>query len=247
MPDLRPDAVVVGAGIAGLVAARDLAAGGLSVLVLEGSPVIGGKLRLARVAGVEIDVGAESMLARRPEAVGLAAELGIDLVHPVSGSAQLWTRGAMRPLPRTLLGVPLDLEELEASRVLSEEGLERARHEVVRPLDLADVSVADLLGSRLGPEVVDRLAEPLLAGVYAGHASNLSAYAAMPQVVALLREHGSLLAAASAVPRASDEPVFAGIEGGLGLLPRVLAADGPCRCGPTRPCESSRAPARASG
>jgi oxygen-dependent protoporphyrinogen oxidase len=225
VPDLRPDAVVVGAGIAGLVAARDLAAAGLSVLVFEGSPDVGGKLRLAHVAGVEIDVGAESMLARRPEAVGLAAELGIDLVHPVSGSSQLWTRGAMRPLPRTLLGVPLDLAQLEASGVLSEAGLERTRHEVARPLDETDVSVAELLGSRLGTEVVDRLAEPLLAGVYAGHASNLSAYAAMPQVVALLREHGSLLAAAAAVPPASEEPVFAGIEGGVGLLPRLLAAD----------------------
>jgi oxygen-dependent protoporphyrinogen oxidase len=222
VPDLRPDAVVVGGGVAGLVAARDLAAGGRSVLVLEGSPEVGGKLRLGTIAGVQVDVGAESMLARRPEAVGLVAELGIDLVHPVAGSSQLWTRGAMRPLPRTLLGVPLDLDQLAASAVLSDEGLERARHEKVRPLEEDDVSVADLLGSRLGPEVVDRLAEPLLGGVYAGHASNLSAYAAMPQVVALLREHGSLLAAAAAVPPASEEPVFGGIAGGLGLLPRAL-------------------------
>jgi len=224
VPETRADAVVVGGGVAGLTAARDLAAAGLSVLVLEGSPVVGGKLRLAPVAGAEVDVGAESMLARRPEAVGLAAELGIDLVHPVSGSSQLWTRGDLRPLPRTLLGVPLDLPGLAASGVLSEDGLERARHETVRPWGEGDVSVAELLGSRLGPEVVDRLAEPLLAGVYAGRASNLSALAAIPQVVALLREHGSLLAAAATVPPASEEPVFAGIEGGLGQLPRLIAA-----------------------
>ena len=224
MPDSSPDAVVVGAGIAGLTAARDLAEAGLSVLVLESSPDVGGKLRLATVAGVEIDVGAESMLARRPEAVGLAAQLGVDLVHPASGSAQLWTRGSLRPLPRTLLGVPLDPSGLAASGVLSEEGLDRATHETVLPLGDVDVSVAELLGSRLGPEVVDRLAEPLLAGVYAGHAANLSAHAAIPQVVALLREHGSLLAAAAAVPPAADAPVFAGVEGGVGLLPRRLAA-----------------------
>ncbi len=224
VPETRPDAVVVGGGVAGLTAARDLAAAGLSVLVLEGSPQVGGKLRLAQVAGVEVDAGAESMLARRPEAVGLAAELGIDLVHPVSGSSQLWTRGELRPLPRTLLGVPLDLPGLAASGVLSDAGLERARHETVVPWRETDVSVAELLGSRLGPEVVDRLAEPLLAGVYAGHASNLSALAAIPQVVTLLREHGSLLAAAATVPSASEEPVFAGIEGGLGLLPRLISA-----------------------
>jgi protoporphyrinogen/coproporphyrinogen III oxidase len=223
VPDSSPDAVVVGGGIAGLTAARDLVTAGLSVLVLESSPDVGGKLRLATVAGVEIDVGAESMLARRPEAVGLAAELGVDLVHPASGSSQLWTRGSLRPLPRTLLGVPLDPSGLAASGVLSDEGLARATHETARPLGDHDVSVAELLGSRLGPEVVDRLAEPLLGGVYAGHASNLSADAAIPQVVALLREHGSLLAAAAAVPPASDAPVFAGVEGGVGLLPKRLA------------------------
>jgi oxygen-dependent protoporphyrinogen oxidase len=222
--ETRPDAVVVGAGIAGLAAARDLVAAGRSVLVLEGSPIIGGKLRLGSVAGVEIDVGAESMLARRPEAVGLASELGLDLVNPASGSSQLWTRGALRPLPRTLLGVPLDLDALAASGVLSDTGLERARHETSVPLGEEDVSVAELLGARLGGEVVDRLAEPLLAGVYAGHAAHLSARAAIPQVVALLREHGSLLAAAAAVPPASDAPVFAGLAGGLGQLPHLLAA-----------------------
>ncbi len=223
--EVRPDVVVVGAGIAGLSAARDLAAAGLTVLVLEAAPVVGGKLRLASVAGVEVDVGAESMLARRPEAVGLASELGIEVVHPAAGSAQLWTRGALRPLPRTLLGVPLDLGALTASGVLSDEGLDRVRHETAVPLGDEDVSVAELIGARLGPEVVDRLAEPLLGGVYAGRATNLSARAAIPQVVSLLREHGSLLAAAAAVPSASDEPVFAGIEGGLGRLPRLLASE----------------------
>ena len=135
-------------------------------------------------------------------------------MHPVSGSAQLWTRDALRPLPRTLLGVPLDLDGLAASGVLTDEGLERARHETPQPLDDTDVSVAELLGSRLGQEVVDRLAEPLLGGVYAGHASNLSAQAAIPQVVSLLREHGSLLAAAAAVPPASASRCSPGSRAG---------------------------------
>ena len=169
--DARPDVVVIGAGVAGLTAARELSRSGLSVLVLESSPVVGGKLRLGTVGGVEVDVGAESMLARRPEAVGLVAELGLDVVHPAAGSTQIWTRGALRPLPRTLLGVPLDLDALATTGVLSDDGLARARHETVLPLGDEDVSVAELLGSRLGHEVVDRLAEPMLGGVYAGHAS----------------------------------------------------------------------------
>jgi len=224
--DARPEAVVVGGGLAGLTAARDLAAAGLSVLLLEGSPEVGGKLRLGQVAGTTIDVGAESMLARRPEAVGLAAELGLDVVHPSSGSTQLWTRGALRPLPRTLLGVPLDLDAVAATGVMSADGVERARHETELPLGDDDVSVADLIGSRLGHEVVDRLAEPLLGGVYAGHATHLSARAAVPQVVSLLREHGSLSAAAAALPPPSDLPMFAGLVGGIGRLPAALVEDG---------------------
>jgi oxygen-dependent protoporphyrinogen oxidase len=224
--DVRPDVVVVGGGVAGLTAARDLGRAGLSVLLLESSPHVGGKLRLASVGGVVVDVGAESMLARRPEAVGLAAELGLDVVHPSAGSAQLWTRGALRPLPRTLLGVPLDLDALARTGVLSDDGLARARQETVHPLEADDVSIAELLGSRLGHEVVDRLAEPLLGGVYAGHATHLSSAATAPQVVAMLREHGSLLAAAAALPPPSSAPVFAGLVGGLGLLPEALAEAG---------------------
>jgi protoporphyrinogen/coproporphyrinogen III oxidase len=224
-----PDAVVVGGGIAGLAAARELGRAGLSVLLLEGSPEVGGKLRTGVVGGVEVDVGAESMLARRPEGIGLAGELGLDLVHPASGSTQLWTRGAMRPLPRTLLGVPLDLDQVAEAGVLSDEGVERARHEVVLPVEDGDVSVAHLVGDRLGHEVVDRLVEPLLGGVYAGHADHLSAAATIPQVVSMLRRHGSLSEVAAATPAApatAGDPVFAGLVGGLGGLPRALVQAG---------------------
>ncbi len=225
MAEKRPDVAVVGGGVAGLVAARDLSRAGWSVLLLESSPVLGGKLRLGTIGGVEVDVGAESMLARRPEAVELTEELGLTVVHPVAGSTQLWTRGALRPLPRTLLGVPLDLDALAATGVLSDDGLARARTETVLPLPDHDVSVGELLGSRLGHEVVDRLAEPMLGGVYAGHASVLSARATAPQVVAMVRDHGSLLAAAAAMPRPSSSPppMFAGLVGGLGRLPLALA------------------------
>ena len=217
--------VVVGGGIGGLAAARDLAASGADVLVLEGAPRTGGKLRRAPVAGVTVDVGAEAMLNRRPEGVALARALDLPVEHPTAASSRVWTRGALRPLPRSLMGVPLDLDQLAQSGVLSEEGLARVRAERElpgTPVD-GDVSVGDLIASRLGDEVVDRLVEPLLGGVYAGRARELSARATVPQLVALL-ERGPLLDAALPV---SEVPVFAGLCGGMaGLADAVVAAGG---------------------
>ena len=215
------DVVVVGAGIAGLTAARDLAATGRAVLVLEGSPRIGGKLRLQSVAGVGVDVGAEAMLNRRPEGVALAREVGLDVVHPTSATSQIFSRGELRPMPKSLMGVPFDVAELESSGVLSAAGLARLTNEVITDVD-GDVSVGDLLAARLGDEVVERLVEPLLGGVYAGRARRLSAAATVPQLLARARR-GPLLEQAAAVPR-SDVPVFAGVPGGMGLLPDAVAA-----------------------
>lgn len=215
--------VVIGAGVAGLTAAHALAAAGAEVLVLEGSPVLGGKLRLAEVAGVPVDVGAEAMLNRRPEGVDLARALDLPLVHPAPTSSRLWTRGDLRPLPRSLMGVPLDVEQLRDSGVLSAAGLARVLEEPSLPAEPVegDVSVGDLVGRRFGTEVVDQLVEPLLGGVYAGHARLLSARAAVPQLVSMAGR-GSLLEQAAALP-SSDAPVFAGVPGGMGRLPAALA------------------------
>lgn len=220
-----PRAVVVGGGVAGLTAAWSLA-DDHDVTVLESAAEVGGELRGADVAGVRVDVGAEAMLNRRPEGVGLAAELGLELVHPTSAQSRIWTRGALRPLPRSLMGVPLDLDDLAASGVLTEEGLARVQKEPTLPRLAAegDCSVAALVADRLGNEVVERLVEPLLGGVYAGNARLLSARATTPGLVALL-ERGSLLEAAAAVPT-SDAPVFAGLAGGMARLPEALVATG---------------------
>ncbi|MCY4726924.1 protoporphyrinogen oxidase [Nocardioides sp. STR2] len=219
---MRRDAVVVGGGIAGLVAARGLAAAGRDVLLLEGSPQVGGKLRTAEVAGLTVDVGAEAMLARRPEGVALAEELGAAVVNPTPATSAVWSRGALRTMPRSLMGVPLDLDQLAATEVLSPEGLARASTEATTPVD-DDVSVGDLVAARLGDELVDRLVEPLLGGVYAGHARRISAAAAVPQLLAMARR-GGLLEQAAGVPT-SGAPVFAALPGGMGRLP-ALVADG---------------------
>ncbi len=232
--------VVVGAGIAGLAAASALADQGHDVLVLEATDRVGGKIRRGEVAGITVDVGAEAMLNRRPEGIALASDLGLPVVHPTGATSRIWTRGALRPLPRSLMGAPLDLGSLAASGVLSPEGLARAGRETeVPPTEVGDVhgdargdtegdaggdvSVGDLVDARYGAEVTDRLVEPLLGGVYAGRARQISARAAVPQLLAQARR-GSLLTQAAAVPApVAVTAVFAGLPGGMWQLPDVLA------------------------
>ncbi len=221
--------LVVGGGLAGLTAAHVLTQDGHEVTVLEAAAEPGGKLRRTEVGGVLVDVGAEAMLNRRPEGVALARELGLDVVHPAVQSSRIWTRGALRPLPRSVMGVPVDLRALRASGVLSDEGLARVEAEEAGPAIEDDVSVGELVASRLGDEVVDRLVEPLLGGVYAGQARRLSARATVPQLVALAA-HGPLLDADLPL---SDRPVFAGLPGGMAGLTELLAGQVSVRTGAT--------------
>jgi oxygen-dependent protoporphyrinogen oxidase len=227
--------VVVGGGIAGVAAAAAVRRQrpDVAVTILEASPEVGGKLAVREVAGITVDVGAEAMLNRRPEGVELARRSGLAdrLVHPATISANLWTRGRLLPMPRTLMGVPTDARALAESGVISKTGLARAALDAVLPatrLDDRDVSIGWLVEERFGREVVDRLVEPLLGGVYAGHAREISARAAVPQVVALLdRDRSMMRAAAAATSATSDVPVFAGLVGGVGRLPAaVVAASG---------------------
>ncbi|MEP6631281.1 MAG: protoporphyrinogen oxidase [Lapillicoccus sp.] len=223
----QPTVVVVGAGIAGLAAAWELLQhNDIHVIVLEAADRPGGKLRTADVAGQPIDVGAESMLARRPEALDLFAEAGLstDVVHPRPVPAAIWSRGALCPLPpRTLMGVPSD--PATTIGVLTVEEAARAGAERLGPPLPGDVSVGDFVAQRLGDAVVDRLVEPLLAGVYAGHARELSLQASVPGLWPAARTGTSVTAAAAALPTtAATGPVFAGFPGGLGSAIAHLAA-----------------------
>ncbi|MGW0364819.1 protoporphyrinogen oxidase [Streptomyces sp. NPDC002990] len=226
--------VVIGGGIAGLAAAHRLLTRGVRVTLLEAGPRLGGKLYAGELAGVPVDLGAESVLARRPEALDLARAVGLGeaLQPPAAATAHLWTRGALRPMPRGhVMGVPGDLGPLAASGVLSPEGLARIQAERdLPPAEVGeDVAVGEYVAARLGHEVVDRLVEPLLGGVYAGNAYRISMRAAVPQLFEAARTHrslgegvGELQLRAARQPQASA-PVFAGIEGGIGRLPLAVA------------------------
>lgn len=226
--------VVVGGGIAGLAAAHKLLAEGVRVTLLESGSRLGGKLRSGELAGLPVDLGAESVLARRPEAVGLARAVGLGdaLQPPATATAHLWTRGALRPMPRGhVMGVPGDLGPLAASGVLSPEGLARIEAEpTLPPTEIGeDVAVGAYVAARLGREVVDRLVEPLLGGVYAGDAYRISMRAAVPQLFEAARTHALLGDGVRDLQRRTQDgpqpagPVFAGIDGGIGRLPAAVA------------------------
>ncbi|MCX5424415.1 protoporphyrinogen oxidase [Streptomyces sp. NBC_00078] len=224
-------AVVIGAGIAGLAAAHRLLQGGARVTVLEASERVGGKLLPGEIAGARVDFGAESMLARRPEAVALAREAGLDerLQPPATSTASIWTRGALRPMPKGhVMGVPGTAAALTG--VLSDEGLARIEREAGLPRTEVgdDVAVGEYVAARMGREVVDRLVEPLLGGVYAGDAYRISMRSAVPQLYQAAKTHDSLTEAvreiqAKAAAAQQTGPVFMGIEGGVGSLPLAVA------------------------
>ena len=228
--------VVIGAGISGLTAAHEWrrARPDDEVVVLEAADRIGGKLDRVRLAGQWYDTGPEAMLARVPEAVRLVEDLGLAdrLVAPATTQASVVLPDGRYPLPAgTVLGVPATADGLDG--FLSPEGVARVRAESALPrlsLD-GDVAVGALLRARLGDEVVDRLVEPLLGGVYAGRADELSLAATMPALAAHLPAAGSVLAAAAASRDAGqrsrgddDGPVFATVADGIGSLPEALVA-----------------------
>ena len=232
----RPHVVIVGGGISGLAAAFFLRDEAVRVTVLEGSPRLGGKLSVSEIAGTAVDEGAEALLVTRPEGTALIAEAGLadQRANPGPTSSAIWTLGALRPLPRRqFMGVPSDMTELSRSGVLSDEGVARAGQDLELPPTTrdGDVSVAGYVGARLGAEVVDRLVDPLLGGVYAGRSAELSFDATLPALAAASRRHASLAEAARSLlpPQAGSAgtraggPVFTTLTGGLGMLPDYLA------------------------
>jgi protoporphyrinogen/coproporphyrinogen III oxidase len=221
--------VVIGGGISGLAAAWRLSRLNPvpEVIVLEGAAQVGGKLRVDSVGGVVVDVGAESVLARRPEALALIREVGLDddLVHPATSSASVLARGVLHPLPPgTLMGVPAHPAAIPGlAGLLSAEEMARVAAEptIDAPARIDDVDVASWVAGRMGRAVVDRLVEPLLGGVYAGRADRLSLQATVPALWQRAQLGGPILAGVGS-PAPDRRPVFAGLRGGVGRLPAVL-------------------------
>ncbi|TCO52469.1 protoporphyrinogen oxidase [Actinocrispum wychmicini] len=229
--------VVIGGGIAGLAAAHELRrrlGDRADITVVESTTKLGGKLRTTEVAGRAVDVGAEAFVTRNPTALTLVDDLGLSdlLVHPVLSAATVRAAGRTVSLPRrTFLGLPAGPAEVD--QVLSADGVAKvAAEQHLPPLDLArdpeapDVSVGQVIGERFGRELVDRLVEPLLGGVYAGRADLLGLRATMPALAGVATSLTDAVSRVLGPPPPTDQPrkpVFGAIQGGMAVLTSALA------------------------
>ncbi len=239
--------VVVGGGITGLAAAHAAVGRGrelgrkISVTVIEASPRFGGNLVTERVDGFLLDGGPDSWVASKPQASNLARELGLggDLVGTNAATRRFYVawNGRLHVVPDGfVLGVPTKIGPLARTRLFSWPGKFRMAMEPFvrarRGEESEDESIADFATRRLGREAAERLVAPLLGGISAGDASDLSARSAFPQLIAMEREHGSLVRGMRALQRTRregalpdlDGSAFVSLAGGVGGLVSALAA-----------------------
>lgn len=218
-------AVVVGGGIAGLVAARALALAGERVALYEAANRCGGMVSDVSLAGLRVDAGAEAYATRSGVVAQLCEELALDVAEPVGQPHLWWPDCGAVPMAAGIFGIPAAKTD-PAIQVLSTTG----RAELDRDDQLApDVgagagSVAELVQARLGDEALDKLVRPVCQGILNTAPEQLPTAMVLPDAGAAISEHGSLLAAVAAVKSrqraATQQPI-----GGMFQLVTALIAD----------------------
>ncbi|MBO0713279.1 MAG: protoporphyrinogen oxidase, partial [Acidimicrobiales bacterium] len=247
-PDDRVVAVV-GGGITGLSAAHRLLSAGPAgagpgpiaspprVIVVEADDRLGGKIRTEAIGGRPVEAGPDAFLSgsgegARGEALALCRELGLSeqLISPATGRASILLWGRLHPIPPgQVLGVPTSLAALRAlGRVglISPLGVARGSLDLVLPRRVGDdeaETAGELVGHRLGTEVLSHVVNPLVGGIHAGNAGHLSAEAVTPQLLAAARSHRGLMRGLGAAPSGRPRQGFYSLAGGLSLLVDRLA------------------------
>ena len=226
------DVIVVGGGIAGLSAAYELQARGLSFVLLERTARPGGVIVSEEVDGYTIDGGPDSLLVQKPEAIALCREIGLGdrlITTKPPRLAFIQRAGRLHPLPaHSVLGIPTRIGPFVGTGLFTWAGKLRMASELFVPArrDGADESIGSFMRRRFGEEATTYLAEPLLAGIHAGDVDRLSIKALFPRLVETERTQGSLIAAfsrAAPSPAAADG-AFRSLPGGLSEMVRTLAA-----------------------
>jgi len=214
--------VVVGGGITGLAAAYELTRAGVPVLLVEASDRLGGKIRTERMGEFLVEAGPDSFIAYRPAATELARELGMgDAIIRTTDPrlVHIRARGRMIPMPAGMgLILPTRMAPFVSTRLFSWPQKLRAGLDVLLPrwLDGRDVSIGAFLRHRMGGAMVDRLADPLLGGIYGAPVDELSLLAVVPQLRDYERDHRSLLLASLAQGRAARARARAAAAGASG-------------------------------
>ncbi|WP_265522689.1 protoporphyrinogen/coproporphyrinogen oxidase [Oerskovia flava] len=227
---MTPDAIVVGAGVAGLTVAHTLRRAGLAVVVFEASDAVGGPVRgdaFTALPGLSLDVGAESFAARGSAVGELAAELGLDVVQPAPLSAWAHADGRSFPLPRAgVLGIPASPWDRDVLRAVGVPGVLRAALDRVAPRSWVDTQTFETFArSRVGRRVTERLVAPVATGVHSAPLDRLDVDAVAPGLRAAYEREGSLSqAVASLRALAPAGSAVRGIDGGMHRLVEALAA-----------------------
>ena len=243
-----PHVVIVGGGITGLSAAfslqRSAAAAGLSLrsTLVEAAPRLGGKLytehlELGGVGGgcFVIEAGPDSFLTTKPWGLELVRELGLEdrLVgtNPLRRRVYVLVRGRLCPMPEGMqLGIPTRWLPFLRSPVLSPLGKLRVALDLVIPPRRGDgdETLGGFIRRRLGTEALDRIAEPLLAGIYNAECDRQSLLATFPQFREMELKYGSLirgmLAGRARAAGRTGRSAFVTLRGGIGELAAALAA-----------------------
>ncbi|MFE5292690.1 protoporphyrinogen/coproporphyrinogen oxidase [Isoptericola sp. NPDC056618] len=229
-PPEHVDAVVVGGGIGGLVAARTLVHRGLQVVVLEASDRVGGPVRGGAFGSlpVRLDLGAESFAARGTTVTDLAEELGLDVVSPAPLSAWGYAAGRAFPLPKAgVLGIPSVPWAPDVRRAIGWPGVARAAVDRVLPRFVADTTdLGTLVRSRLGRRVTDRLVAPVATGVHSAPLDRLDVAAVAPGLLDAFARTGSLSRAVGELRAAAPAgSAVRGIDGGIHAIVEALTGE----------------------
>ena len=227
------DVVVLGGGVAGLVAARRLAHLGNRVLVVEQRESLGGFVATQVVAGIRLDSGAESFATRKGTVAALAVELGLgdSVVQPDPAGAWVAWDGGSAPLPAAgLLGIPGVPLADDVRRIIGWRGSLRAYLDRLMPLLRVrpETDLGDIVRRRMGQRVLDRLVTPVVAGVHSADPSVVDVQTVAPGLTQAMTTQGSLSGAVMALrEQAPAGTRVQGIEGGMYRLVEALEED--CR------------------
>lgn len=227
----RARAVVIGAGISGLVTAYQLAVLGLEVTVLEERATIGGAIASHTIGGLTLNAGAEAFATGPGHVQPLLDELGLEsaIVDPHPGGSWVVTSRGAHPLPgASLLGIPADPSSPAVRAVIGDAAAERALEDAAMPPEhgLADgVTLGEFVRTRMGADVVTHLVEPVVGGVHSTDPDLLELASIAPALPGAIRDHGSLQAAVAALRPGGKAPgsAVAALAPGMHLLPATLA------------------------